>query len=425
MPDTSSDYDLDDDALTVSELSNALKNHVEQNFNCIKLRAEISSLKIHTSGHAYFCLKDNDCIIDGICWRGALQKIPLKLEDGIEVICIGRITTYPARSKYQMVVQTIKLHGTGSLLKALEDRKRRLAAEGLFDAERKQVLPFLPQKIGVITSLTGSVIRDILHRIADRFPLHVIIWPTLVQGEGASDQITNAINGFNSLPNDHALKPDVIIVARGGGSIEDLWCFNEENVVRATAASLLPIISAIGHETDTTLIDYAADYRAPTPTGAAELVVPMKTDLEYNIKTLGNRLSAGLSRLIFEYAQRCDDRTSRFHYAQHNYLSLKVNRVRAFRIISPQMLLEKKQQQLEATVQVFHKAPIKLIENLCWKLTHLNKLMDAYSHEKVLARGFCLVQDKYSNLIVKKDQINQQDILSLKFSDGACRVVAI
>ncbi|MBT3306223.1 MAG: exodeoxyribonuclease VII large subunit, partial [Alphaproteobacteria bacterium] len=258
--------------LSVAELSALLKRTVEDTFGRVRVRGEISGFKRAASGHLYFTLKDDAAIIDGVCWRGTAGKLGVTPEDGLEVIVSGRLTTYPARSRYQIVVDAMDIAGEGALLKMLEDRRRKLAAEGLFDVENKRDLPFLPDIIGVVTSPTGAVFRDILHRLSDRFPRRVLLWPVTVQGETAAQEITAAIDGFNKLGGKGAKlpRPDVLIVARGGGSLEDLMAFNEESVVRATAASDIPVISAVGHETDTTLIDYAADQRAPTPTAAAE-----------------------------------------------------------------------------------------------------------------------------------------------------------
>src|SRR6266513_4841999 len=270
---------------TVSELSQALKRSVEENFSHVRVRGEISGYKRHSSGHCYFALKDAEAVLDAVCWRQTAIRLPIRPEDGMEVVCTGRLTTYPGRSKYQLVVDSIALAGIGALLRVLEERRQRLAAEGLFAAERKKKLPFLPEVIGIVTSPTGAVIRDILHRLADRFPRRVLLWPVAVQGEGAAAKIAAAIRAFASFDP----RPDLLIVARGGGSIEDLWAFNEEEVVRAAAESPIPLISAVGHETDTTLIDFAADLRAPTPTAAAELAVPVRSELFVQISELGHR----------------------------------------------------------------------------------------------------------------------------------------
>src|ERR1700736_5837751 len=265
---------------TVSELSLALKRSIEDGFSHVRVRGEVSGFKRHGSGHCYFALKDAEAVLDAVCWRQTAIRLPIKPEDGMEVVCTGRLTTSPGRSKYQLVIDSIELAGIGALLKILEDRRQRLAAEGLFVAERKKKLPFLPGVIGIVTSPSGAVIRDILHRLADRFPRHVLVWPVAVQGDGAAAQVAAAIAGFNAIPEHGPVpRPDILIVARGGGSLEDLWAFNEEIVVRAAATSTIPLISAVGHETDTTLIDHAADRRAPTPTAAAEMAVPVRLDL--------------------------------------------------------------------------------------------------------------------------------------------------
>ncbi|HSK41782.1 MAG TPA: exodeoxyribonuclease VII large subunit, partial [Arenibaculum sp.] len=268
--------------VTVGELSRRLKRTIEETFGYVRVRGEISQPKRHGSGHVYLRLKDEAAVIEAVCWKGTAARLSVRPEEGLEVVCTGRLTTYPGRSQYQLVIETMELAGEGALLKMLEERKRRLAAEGLFDPGRKKPLPFLPDVIGVVTSPTGAVIRDILHRLADRFPRHVLIWPVAVQGEAAASQVAAAIEGFNRLPEAGAgpvPRPDLLIVARGGGSLEDLMPFNEEVVVRAAAASRIPLISAVGHETDTTLIDYAADRRAPTPSAAAEMAVPVRVEI--------------------------------------------------------------------------------------------------------------------------------------------------
>src|SRR5215467_7916563 len=266
--------------LTVSELSTALKRTIEDAYGYVRVRGELGNVKYHSSGHVYLDLKDDKACLAGVIWRSAVQRIKLKLEAGLEVVVTGRITTYPGQSKYQIVIETLAPAGLGALMALVEERKKKLAAEGLFDAARKQPIPFLPDVIGVITSPTGAVIRDILHRLSDRFPRHVIVWPVKVQGDGSAEQVTAAIRGFNALPSGGRIRrPDLLIVARGGGSIEDLWSFNEEIVVRAAADSMIPLISAVGHETDVTLIDFVSDKRAPTPTAAAEIAVPVKSEL--------------------------------------------------------------------------------------------------------------------------------------------------
>ena len=284
---------------TVSELSERLKRTVEDQFGHVRVRAEISGLKRAASGHIYLTLKDDRAVLDGVIWRGSVARLGCRPEDGLEVVCTGRLTTYPARSRYQLVVERMEPAGVGALMALLEERRRKLMAEGLFEEARKRPIPFLPEVIGVVTSPTGAVIRDILHRLADRFPRRVLLWPVLVQGDNAAGQIGAAIAGFNALPEGGAIpRPDVLIVARGGGSLEDLWAFNEEVVVRAAAASEIPLISAIGHETDTTLIDFAADRRAPTPTAAAEIAVPVLAELVAQTMDLDRRLFAAAQRLM-------------------------------------------------------------------------------------------------------------------------------
>ncbi|MBX9454747.1 MAG: exodeoxyribonuclease VII large subunit [Rhizobium sp.] len=283
---------------TVTELSGSIKRTIEGAFDQVRVRGEISGYRgPHSSGHAYFALKDDRARLEAVIWKGSFSKLKTRPEEGMEVIAVGKITTFPGSSKYQIVIESLEPAGVGALMALLEERKRKLQSEGLFDAARKQILPHMPMVIGVVTSPTGAVIRDILHRISDRFPLHVIVWPVRVQGDGAGAEIANAIRGFNAFePGGPIARPDVLIVARGGGSLEDLWCFNDEVVVRAAAGSEIPLISAVGHETDWTLIDYASDQRAPTPTGAAEMAVPVKADLEAQVANLAARLGRAMTR---------------------------------------------------------------------------------------------------------------------------------
>jgi exodeoxyribonuclease VII large subunit len=286
--------------ISVSELSTALKRTLEDAFGYVRVRGEISGFRgQHSSGHCYFSLKDQNAKIDAVCWKGTYSRLRHKPEEGLEVIAVGRITTFPGKSAYQIVVDSLEPAGAGALMALLEERKRKLQAEGLFDASRKRALPYLPKVIGVVTSPTGAVIRDILHRLDDRFPRRVLVWPVRVQGETSAAEVAAAIRGFNALkPGGPIPRPDVLIVARGGGSLEDLWSFNEETVVRAAAESAIPLVSAVGHETDTTLIDFVSDRRAPTPTGAAEMVVPVRGELLATTADLGGRLVGGLTRLV-------------------------------------------------------------------------------------------------------------------------------
>lgn len=286
--------------LTVSDLAGALKRTIEDAFGHVRLRGEISGYRgPHSSGHVYFSLKDAGAKIDAVIWKGMFGRLKFRPEEGLEVIATGKITTFPGKSSYQIVIDHLEPAGVGALMALLEERKRRLAAEGLFDPARKQLIPYLPRVIGVITSPTGAVIRDILHRLSDRFPRQVIVWPVRVQGETSAAEVAAAIAGFNALaPDGPVPRPDVLIVARGGGSLEDLWSFNEEIVARAAAESDIPLISAVGHETDTTLIDFVADVRAPTPTAAAEMAVPVRADLFATLRDLAARETGAVARLI-------------------------------------------------------------------------------------------------------------------------------
>lgn len=282
---------------SVSEISSAVKRTVEDAFGYVRVRGELGRVSRPASGHIYTDLKDDRAVLSSVMWKGTAQKLTFKPEEGLEVIATGRMTTFPGQSRYQLVIDRIEPAGVGALMKLLEERRKKLATEGLFAEERKQPLPFLPKVIGVVTSPSGAVIRDILHRLSDRTPAHVLVWPVRVQGETSAKEVARAIHGFNAMePSGPIPRPDVLIVARGGGSIEDLWGFNEEIVARAAADSAIPLVSAVGHETDWTLIDYAADVRAPTPTGAAEMVVPVKADLVLTVDDLARRLTASALR---------------------------------------------------------------------------------------------------------------------------------
>jgi exodeoxyribonuclease VII large subunit len=284
---------------TVSELSFALKRTLEDRFGHVRLRGEISKVNHHASGHVYLTLKDDKAAIDGVIWKGSVRGLGVRPESGLEVIVTGKITSYPARSSYQIVIESMEAAGAGALLAQLERLKAKLAGEGLFEAGRKKPIPAFPAVVGVITSPTGAVIRDILHRIAERWPCRVIVWPVVVQGDAACGQVANAIRGFDAIkPGGPVPRPDVVIVARGGGSVEDLWCFNDEGLARTVAAASIPIISAVGHETDTTLIDFVSDRRAPTPTGAAEIATPVLADLAYAVADLDRRLTRAGGRIL-------------------------------------------------------------------------------------------------------------------------------
>lgn len=294
-------------ALSVGELSLKLKRMVEGEFGHVRLRGEISGYKRATSGHVYMSLKDENAVIDAVMWKGAANTLPFQPQDGVEVVATGRLTTFPGRSKYQIVVERMELAGAGALMALFEKLKGKLADEGLFARERKKPLPFMPPVIGVVTSPTGAVIRDILHRLEDRCPTHVIVWPVKVQGAGSAEEVAAAVRGFDAIaPGGPVPRPDLVIVARGGGSIEDLWSFNEEIVVRAVADCSIPIISAVGHETDTTLCDYAADLRAPTPTAAAEIAVPVLADLRLTVASHRQRTERCARRYVERGRERLD-----------------------------------------------------------------------------------------------------------------------
>jgi len=427
----------------VAEVSHALKLTVEQAFQRVRVRGEISGFKRAASGHLYFALKDADAVLDGVCWRSTAGRLRLDPEDGMEVIVTGRLTTYPARSRYQIVVESFELAGEGALLKLLEDRRRKLAAEGLFDAERKRELPFLPAVIGVVTSPTGSVIRDILHRLADRFPSRVLVWPVLVQGDGAAEQIARAIDGFNALDGEGAVpRPELLIVARGGGSLEDLWSFNEEIVVRAAAESAIPLISAVGHETDTTLIDYAADVRAPTPTAAAEMAVPVRHELLAQVMEDGARLTAAanrrleegrlklsglarglpdLARMVNENAQRLDDWSERLGgglkrgiEARRRDLATQVAGLR-----KPTQQLAQAGDRLRVEGRALERAFADEIKSRRQRLENLSALLESYSHERVLERGFALVTDAEGKTVASVEAVGAGDEVALRLVDGS------
>jgi exodeoxyribonuclease VII large subunit len=437
---------------TVSELSRALKRSIEENFAYVRVRGEISGFKRHSSGHCYLALKDSDAVLEAVCWRTTAIRLGIKPEDGMEVVCTGRLTTFPGRSKYQLVIETIELAGVGALLKLLEDRRRRLAAEGLFAAERKRKLPFLPEVIGIVTSPTGAVIRDILHRLADRFPRRVLLWPVAVQGEGAANQVAAAIEGLNRLPLSGAVpRPQLIIVARGGGSLEDLMPFNEEIVVRAAAASAIPLISAVGHETDTTLIDHASDCRAPTPTAAAEMAVPVRLDLIAELGGKSARLSAGLSRLFVErrlhlaglarglpdpqdligaVAQRLDDRAERLRLAADRNLRAARHRLElAAARLRPEMLsadLDRSRVRVAEVEPRLRGAMARFIGGMHDALDNFAGRLATHSerHESLLRRGYVVVRDGVARVVTDAAAINAGAPLDLEFHDGRVGVVA-
>jgi len=429
---------------TVSELSGALKRTVEDQFAHVRIRAEISGLKRAASGHVYLALKDEKAVLDGIMWKGTAQKLSFRPEDGLEVICTGKLTTYPGRSKYQIVIEAMEPAGVGALMALLEERKRKLAAEGLFAPEKKQQLPYLPKVIGVVTSPTGAVIRDILHRLRDRFPTHVLLWPVLVQGESAAAQIASAINGFNELPVDGDIPvPDLLIVARGGGSLEDLWAFNEEEVVRAAAASRIPLISAVGHETDTTLIDFVSDKRAPTPTAAAEMAVPVRSELLAYADDLDRRMRQGLRRtlgekrerfqglsrglrdpqsMIAEKIQHLDHLESRLRQSVTNAQQLKAQNFMGVQArLRPEVLTRVIAQHQDKTQNFegrMNRAITAYGQRAADRLSATARMLESLSFKRVLFRGYSIVKDENGQVIstVKKTKAGQS--FSVQFKDG-------
>lgn len=433
--------------LSITEISNALKRTVEDRFGYVRLRGELSGVKRAASGHMYCALKDEKSVLDGVMWRGNAQRLAFAPEDGLEVIASGKLTTYPGRSKYQIVIDSLEIAGEGALLALLEKTRARLEAEGLFARERKSPLPYLPRTIGVVTSPTGSVIRDILHRLGDRFPSHVLVWPVLVQGQGAAEQVSAAIRGFSAMPMDGPVaRPDVVIVARGGGSIEDLWSFNEEAVVRAIAECAIPVISAVGHETDTTLADYAADRRAPTPTAAAEMAVPVKADLDATLADFASRqrravhrpvelgrerLEARVQRmptpetLLQPQAQRLDDLSERLRRGLRDRASRgreelagKASRLRPSLL---EQAVSGRQDRLDR-VRLVPELVIRPIATKRDKLASLARLAEQLHPRKPLERGYAIVTAADGRALTAKAQAEKEAALKLEFKDGVLDV---
>ncbi len=419
---------------SVGELALSLKKTLEENYGRVRVRGELSRISIPGSGHMYSSLKDNDAVIDAVCWKGNLSKLSVKPEEGLEVICTGRVSSYPKSSKYQLIIESMELAGEGALLKMLEERRKKLAAEGLFDEERKKELPFLPDVIGVVTSPTGAVIRDILHRLEDRFPRHVIVWPVLVQGEGAAEQVARAIEGFETMEP----RPDVLIIARGGGSLEDLMAFNEEIVVRAVADCDIPVISAVGHETDTTLVDFAADRRAPTPSAAAEMAVPVREDLLYQVIDDHGRLVSSMSRLLSEYRHRLEAQVkglgnpARLLEIKTQSLDRLGDQITA---VFRQYLSEKKSRAIELSARLRHpkdrideaKRSLmgwseriavlgqKMLEKKQTELKNVSAMLEVLSFESVLERGFVVVRGADDHLITEAAQAQAGQQVQLQF----------
>jgi exodeoxyribonuclease VII large subunit len=409
--------------LTVGELAGSVKRVIEDAFGRVRVRGEISGFKRHSSGHCYFSLKDEAACIDAVIWRSSAGALAFRPEDGADVIATGKMTTYPGRSKYQLVVERLELAGEGALMALLEKRRRALAAEGLFAPERKRKLPFLPKLIGVVTSPTGAVIRDILHRLEDRCPTRVILWPVPVQGEGASAKIAAAIRGFAELDQ----RPDVLIVARGGGSIEDLWAFNEEEVVRAAADSPIPLISAVGHETDTTLIDHAADLRAPTPTAAAELAVPVRSELLAGLQELGARAQHCLSRKADQARERFELTICRWPEPPALFAPA-TQRLDGIGDRLPRALASRAAHARAELNGVAPRLRTELLSDRVGRasenLASLWRLAELAHPERPLKRGFVRVTDRAGATLTKAAEAIAAKLLTLHFADGTVEAAA-
>ena len=409
-------------AMSVSELSSALKRTVESEFGHVRVRGEISGYKRAASGHIYFSLKDENARLDAVMWKGGAARLPFAPEDGLEVVATGKLTTYAGRSNYQIVVDTLEVAGEGAMMLLFEKLKARLAAEGLFASERKKPMPSLPRVIGVVTSPTGAVIRDILHRLADRFPSHVIVWPVLVQGTGAAAQIAAAIDGFSNMPEGSATpRPDLVIVARGGGSIEDLWAFNEGVVVRSVANCSIPIISAVGHETDTTLCDFAADLRAPTPTAAAEIAVPVRSELLQRVGQMSLRIESALRRQIDRASERLEAQRRLLpkltdlaapHQQRTDELAERLRQSLGQRINRAQIALTGPAQMLSPRLLV------RQVDQGQQRLTGLIRLVDNLHPEAPMKRGFARVTDSSGRTIMGREAAIAAGQVGLRFADG-------
>jgi len=434
-------------ALSISELSNLLKRTVEDRFGLVRVRGELSGVKRAASGHLYLSLKDDSARLDGVMWRGNVQRLGFAPADGIEVIATGKLTTYPGRSNYQIVIDRMEIAGEGALLALLEKTKARLAAEGLFDEGRKRPIPYLPRVIGVVTSPTGAVIRDILHRLRDRFACHVVVWPVLVQGQGAAPQIAAALRGFSAIvPGGAVPRPDLVIVARGGGSIEDLWAFNEEEVVRAIAASTIPVISAVGHETDTTLADFAADRRAPTPTAAAEMAVPVRAELAAALAELEARRHRAIARHLAQARERLDQRVRRLPQP-HALLAAQAQRLddwgdrlrrslghrtdlaaaqlaRHAGALRPALLEARWRRETErlGALRLRPEALLQRIATARGKIDALDRLRRSLDPEAPLLRGYVLVTDAAGAVVKTRAVAAGEAELTLKFADGTLAV---
>lgn len=433
--------------ITVGELSASVKRTLEQAFDYVRVKGEISRPSFPASGHVYFSLKDEAHNLGAVVWKGVASSLDVRPEEGLEVIATGKLTSFSGQSKYQLVVRQLEVAGEGALLKQLEERKRRLEAEGLFALERKKPLPSFPRTIGIVTSPTGAVIQDILHRLGDRFGVHVIVWPVLVQGQGSADQVAKAIAGFNAIQQGGALpKPDVLIIARGGGSLEDLMSFNEEIVVRAAAQSHIPLISSIGHETDTTLLDYVADRRAPTPTAAAEMAVPVKAEVSARVSELDSRQRAAMARRLQEAGQllssatrglmhpieRVNAQSQALDYAATNLVRFTDRRLYdsrqklhdlAARLSPPHQQLARMTRRFDAASQKLRPLVANRLERLEARFEGTARLLEANSFTRVLERGFALVRDEAGAPVKQAKTLGDGAVISITFADDSRQAV--
>lgn len=466
--------------MSVSELAYSLKRTLEETFGRVRVRGELSGLKLAASGHLYGDVKDQDSVINIVCWKTTVGRLSVRPEDGLDVVITGKMTSYPKNSRYQLVIESMELAGEGAILKMLEERRKKLAAEGLFDANRKKQIPYLPAVIGVVTSPTGAVIRDIIHRISERFPRHVLVWPVAVQGAGAAEQIAAGIRGFNALDGKTIPRPDLLIVARGGGSLEDLMAFNEEIVVRAAAASDIPLISAVGHETDTTLIDFAADLRAPTPTGAAERAVPVRLDLISTVRAHEQRMHHAASRRLSELSARLDTLRAKLgdplrmldvkvqhldslsdkllhtferglvkkaqslaplvprhpatlidikaqnlaaaqaglRHAFEQDLSRKAGMLAPLVPRRPESLIADKERYLSLVAGGLHRAGQSQLIEPQKRLDHAGRMLESLSFKNVLERGYAVVRGEDGQLVPTEDAARAEASLTIEFKDN-------
>lgn len=429
--------------LSVSELSESIKGLIENNFEYVRVRGEIGRVSKPASGHIYFDLKDSDSVISGIIWKGNALKLDIRPEEGLEVICTGKVTTYKGQSKYQIIVDKVEAAGIGALMALLEKRKKILEAEGLFSDRYKKAIPYLPKTIGVITSPSGAVIRDIIHRLEERFPLHVIVWPVRVQGETCPEEVVDAIEGFHLVDQSNISRPDVIIIARGGGSLEDLWGFNDESVARAVFNSKIPIISAIGHETDNTLIDLVSDLRAPTPTAAAEKAVPVKEHLLEGLRDNKVRLKSSILRKIREKNERNKIINMAFpsilkiiQYPQQRVenISLRISLslkstishfnqkfLNISNLFKKDLLIIKasdKRESLVSDAELLKSNFSSFLVSLENRLNLSIGLLAALNHENVLKRGFSIVKDSDLKLVKSSKSLKKNQKLKVFFSSN-------